>query len=208
MRYSSGDEDDVPPVDVPNNQPLVERADYLASDRSDSQFVVKSHVRSMPCHARGALGSDPECCSIFVWGSRVLWHGEGGVSTAEDLADTLTKCVGSDIIMALMRDTGQFALEGRHRLAPVPKCRASAAVGAAAFQWRASAAPPPSAQQGPAAAVGLRAGEGVTGVHFPERLPRQTFIMDRMGRAFDAVEGVARRVGKLRRAICRLATDV
>ena len=44
------------------------------------------------------------------------------VTTDENVADTLTKHVSSDIVRKHMRDASQIALEGRHRLAPATEC--------------------------------------------------------------------------------------
>ena len=44
------------------------------------------------------------------------------VGTDENVADSLTKYVGSEILKKHMRETGQIAREGRHRLAPATEC--------------------------------------------------------------------------------------
>ena len=44
------------------------------------------------------------------------------VGTDENVADSLTKYVGSEILKKHMRETRQLAREGRHRLAPATEC--------------------------------------------------------------------------------------
>ena len=44
------------------------------------------------------------------------------VGTDENVADSLTKYVSSEILKKHMRETGQLAREGRHRLAPATEC--------------------------------------------------------------------------------------
>ena len=44
------------------------------------------------------------------------------VGTDENVADSLTKYVSSEILRKHMRATGQLAREGRHRLAPAAEC--------------------------------------------------------------------------------------
>ena len=44
------------------------------------------------------------------------------VGTDENVADSLTKYVGSEILKTHLRETSQLALEGRHRLAPATEC--------------------------------------------------------------------------------------
>ena len=44
------------------------------------------------------------------------------VGTDENVADSLTKYVNSEILRKHMRATGQLAREGRHRLAPATEC--------------------------------------------------------------------------------------
>ena len=44
------------------------------------------------------------------------------VGTDENVADSLTKYVISEILKKHMRETGQLAREGRHRLAPATEC--------------------------------------------------------------------------------------
>ena len=44
------------------------------------------------------------------------------VGTDENVADSLTKYVSSEILRKHMRATGQLAREGRHRLAPATEC--------------------------------------------------------------------------------------
>ena len=44
------------------------------------------------------------------------------VGTDENVADSLTKYVSSEILRNHMRATGQLAREGRHRLAPAAEC--------------------------------------------------------------------------------------
>ena len=44
------------------------------------------------------------------------------VGTDENVADSLTKYVSSEILRKHMRVTGQLAREGRHRLAPAAEC--------------------------------------------------------------------------------------
>ena len=44
------------------------------------------------------------------------------VGTDENVADSQTKYVSSEILKKHMRETSQLALEGRHRLAPATEC--------------------------------------------------------------------------------------
>ena len=44
------------------------------------------------------------------------------VGTDENIADTLTKHVGSEILKKHLRETSQLVLEGRFRLAPATEC--------------------------------------------------------------------------------------
>ena len=44
------------------------------------------------------------------------------VGTHENVADAMTKYVGSEILKRHLRDTNQRLLEGRHRLAPATEC--------------------------------------------------------------------------------------
>ena len=44
------------------------------------------------------------------------------VGTDENVADSLTKYVSNEILKKHMRETGQLAREGRHRLAPATEC--------------------------------------------------------------------------------------
>ena len=44
------------------------------------------------------------------------------VGTYENVADAMTKYVGSEILKRHLRDTSQLLLEGRHRLAPATEC--------------------------------------------------------------------------------------
>ena len=44
------------------------------------------------------------------------------VGTDENVADSLTKYVSSEILRKHLRATGQLAREGRHRLAPATEC--------------------------------------------------------------------------------------
>ena len=44
------------------------------------------------------------------------------VGTNENVADAMTKYVGSEILKRHLRDTSQLMLEGRHRLAPATEC--------------------------------------------------------------------------------------